>query len=380
MMKISKIIWAGGLALCLCSACRPSPSQTKEDVLQIIDQVNTAWQAAHPNPGNAFWDNAAYHTGNMEAYFLTGNATYREYSEKWAAHNHWEGAASKNPQQWKYSYGETDEFVLFGDWQTCFQTYIDLYNLAPDSLKIARAIEVMEYQMATGKDDFWWWVDALYMAMPVMTKLYQVTSNPMYLDKQHQFWEYTHTIMYDAQEGLYFRDRRYVYPGHSTADGKKDFWSRGNGWAFAAFAKVISALPADNVYKNEYLAIYKRMAQALAACQQSQGYWTRSLIDPAFAPGPETSGTAFFTYAFFWGINQGILSKDIYLPTAMKGWQYLYQTALQPNWEVGYVQPIGDKAIPGQEVNAESTANFGVGAFLLAACEVVRYLDNQTSE
>ena len=33
------------------------------------------------------------------------------------------------------------------------------------------------------------------------------------------------------------------------------------------------------------------------------------------------------------------------------------------------------KAIPGQVVDADSEANFGVGAFLLAACEYVRYLE-----
>ena len=36
---------------------------------------------------------------------------------------------------------------------------------------------------------------------------------------------------------------------------------------------------------------------------------------------------------------------------------------------------IGEKAIPGQVVDANSTANFGVGAFLLAACEMVRFLN-----
>jgi hypothetical protein len=41
---------------------------------------------------------------------------------------------------------------------------------------------------------------------------------------------------------------------------------------------------------------------------------------------------------------------------------------------VGYVQPIGERAIPGQTVDANSQANFGVGAFLLAACEYCRYI------
>ena len=48
---------------------------------------------------------------------------------------------------------------------------------------------------------------------------------------------------------------------------------------------------------------------------------------------------------------------------------------LQKDGRVGYVQPIGEKAIPGQIVDENSTAPFGVGAFLLAACEYVRYLE-----
>jgi hypothetical protein len=54
----------------------------------------------------------------------------------------------------------------------------------------------------------------------------------------------------------------------------------------------------------------------------------------------------------------------------------LSTVALQADGRVGYVQPIGERAIPGQVVDANSTSNFGVGAFLLAACEMVRYIDN----
>ena len=40
-----------------------------------------------------------------------------------------------------------------------------------DERKIARAKEVMEFQMSTPQNDYWWWADGLYMVMPVMTKL-----------------------------------------------------------------------------------------------------------------------------------------------------------------------------------------------------------------
>lgn len=348
-----------------------------DEVIDVIHQVNNYWQKTHLEHGRSFWDNAAYHTGNMEAFFLTGDSSYYAYSEAWAVHNEWKGAKSDNKSEWKYSYGETDEYVLFGDYQVCFQVYTDLYNVKPDSQKIARAREVMEYQMSTDKNDYWWWSDGLYMAMPVMTKMYRLTDNPLYLEKMHEYWVYANSIMYDAESGLYYRDAKYVYPNHKSVNGKKDFWARGDGWVLAALAKVLKDLPETDRYRQEYIDCFQTMAKAVAACQQPEGYWTRSMLDPEHAPGPETSGTAFFTYGLLWGMNNGFLDKAVYQPVVMKAWHYLTTMALQPDGRIGYVQPIGEKAIPGQVVDANSTANFGVGAFLLASCEFVRFLNTR---
>jgi hypothetical protein len=49
--------------------------------------------------------------------------------------------------------------------------------------------------------------------------------------------------------------------------------------------------------------------------------------------------------------------------------------ALQPDGRVGYVQPIGERAVPGQVVDRNSTADFGVGAYLLAAAEMARFVE-----
>lgn len=47
-----------------------SQSQTEEDeVLKIIRKVNDYWQKNYSPKVNAFWDNAAYHIGNMELIF-----------------------------------------------------------------------------------------------------------------------------------------------------------------------------------------------------------------------------------------------------------------------------------------------------------------------
>ncbi len=373
-------VCAAVIFLSACStqrAVRRSISTSRSDVLNIINRVNAYWQKNNPAEDRAFWDVAAYHTGNMEAYFVTRNDTYKKYSETWAEHNQWMGARSNNKAEWKHTYGEKDEYVLFGDWQICFQTYIDLYNLDKDPRKIARAREVMEYEMSTPENDYWWWADGLYMVMPVMTKMYRVTGNRQYLDKLYQYWSYSNSIMYDSISGLYYRDAKYVYPKHKSVTGKKDFWARGDGWVFAGLAKVLNDLPQDDPHRQQFLNKYLRMAEALKAAQQSDGFWTRSILDPVHAPGPETSGTAFFTYGFLWGINKGYLSEKQYLPVVARAWNYLTRTALQADGRVGYVQPIGERAIPGQVVDQNSTANFGVGAFLLASAEMYRYLDKK---
>ena len=366
-----------------------------DEVLSIIDQVNTCWQSEHPllpadsmpfgpySDNSPFWHNAAYHTGNMEVYKLTGNPKALQYSRDWAESNLYMGATSNDKAEWEYHYGETSRHVLFGDWQICFQTYCDLYELAPNPQIIARAREVMEYQMSTPVIDYWWWADGLYMVMPVMTKLYKISGNDLYLERLHEYWTYAKNLMYDFRpmigdsllntpSYLFYRDGKYLYPNHVTVNGKKDFWARGCGWVVAGLAKVLQDMPADCRYREDFLTVYRQMCKAVRDCQQPEGYWTRSLLDPAQAPGPETSGTAFFTYGILWGINNDLLDRAEYLPCVQKAWQYLTQTALQPDGHVGYVQPIGERAIPGQQVTVTSTANFGVGAFLLAACEMYR--------
>lgn len=359
---------------------------TADQVKELITRVNTYWQQNNKAETRSFWDPAAYHTGNMEVYKLLKDDKQLDYTRRWAYHNNWSGATEADPSRWKYAnYGEGKDYVLFGDWQVCFQTYIDLYNLAianggtdaDNYFMVKRAKEVMHYEAYSKKDDYWWWSDALYMVMPVMTKMYKLTGDVQYLDKLYENLLYSDRIMLDKETGLYFRDARYVYPNHKSVNGKKDFWARGDGWVLAGLAKVLQDLPKDYKHYKFFVDKFQRLADIVAKTQQKEGYWTRSILDPNHAPGPETSGTAFFAYGIMWGVNNGFLAKKDYKKCIDRAWQYISETAVQADGKVGYVQPIGDRAIPGQTVDANSQANFGVGAVLLAACEYYRYIDNQ---
>ena len=380
----------------------PAPPPT----IEIITKVNDYWQQHHSPQVRSFWDEAAYHTGNMEAYRLLGTARWLAYSDAWARHNKWMGAQEKDPAKWKYkNYGEGHDYVLFGDWQICFQTYLDIleiergemrnekydyfgdHNSTPGTnhishfsplifnYKVARAIEVMDYEVRQPATDFWWWADALYMVMPVFAKLYKATGEVKYLDKLYDNYKWADDLMYDKDEQLYYRDAKYIFPKVKTSSGGKSFWARGDGWVLAGLAKVLADMPKDYRHRPFFEQRFRELAEGVARVQRPGGYWSRSMLCEEDAPGPETSGTAFFTYGMLWGVNHGLLERDRFVPIIDKAWNYLTTTALQKDGSVGFVQPIGEKPDPTKTVDARSQANFGVGAFLLAACEHLRYED-----
>ena len=368
------------MCLMLMAMATATMANNSKQVLSMIEKVNDYWQANNSPYCRGFWDNAAYFTGNMEAYNLMGKAQWYQYSDKWCRHNQWKGAKSNDKKNWKYAwYGEGDDFVLFGDWQICFQTYIDMYNLVPAEYKVARAKEVMSHMAGMQENHFWWWADALYMVMPVMTKMYHLTGEVKYLDRLYENYLWSDSLMWDADAQLYYRDGKYIWPKVKTScDGGKSFWARGDGWVLAGLAKVLADMPKDYKHRDFFVMRYRQLAEGVARCQRPDGYWSRSMLCEEDAPGPETSGTAFFCYGLEWGVNNGYLSRERYGEVIEKAWKYLSTVALQDDGRIGYVQPIGEKPDPTRIVNANSQAPFGTGAWLLAACERVRYLDATT--
>lgn len=384
-MKIIKLS-IGWLVLCCCMLSLPTAGQTVKSApatatLQLIERVNDYWQDHNRAECRGFWDNAAYFTGNMEVYKLLGRARDLAYSERFCEHNHWKGATSNDKRNWKYkTYGEGQDFVLFGDWQICFQTYIDMYFMNPNEHKVARAKEVMSYAAHMDERKFWWWSDALYMAMPVMSKMYRLTGDRMYLDRMTENFRWSDSLMYDPEAQLYYRDAKYIFPKVKTTCEGKSFWARGDGWVLAGLAKVLADMPHDYEHRPFFVQRFRELAAGVARCQQPGGYWSRSMLCEADAPGPETSGTAFFTYGMLWGVNHGYLDRAVYDPVIQKAWTYLTTVALQPDGSIGYVQPIGEKPDPTRKVDATSQAPFGTGAWLLAACEMARYQDASISD
>ncbi len=331
---------------------------TKQEIISKMRLANDYWIAQNPSPGNNQWARAVYFTGNVEFYKTYPKDAYNDYNNLWANNNGWAlngGSATRN-----------------ADNQTCGQVYIDLYNM--DAVKQPNKIDAIKTSidnMVSGtKTDDWWWVDAIYMSMPVFARLGVLTGDSAYFSRMYDLY-YNNKVtraLYNTNSHLWYRDETYD-PPYFTPNGKDSYWARGNGWVIAAHVRVLQLLPANNSHRAEYITTFTEMAAALKDRQREDGFWNCSLDDPNQYGGPETSGTAFFTYGLAWGINNHLLDSATYYPVVQKAWNALANTAVQSSGFLGYVQGVG--AGPAA-TNVNSTADFGVGAFLLAGTEVVK--------
>lgn len=209
----------------------------------------------------------------------------------------------------------------------------------------------------------WCWCDALFMAPAAFIELSRQTGDRRYLDfAMREFWATT-DFLYDPAERLYYRDSRFFE--RRDGKGRKEFWSRGNGWVFGGMARVIPLLTKGSADRRRMETLFRDMAARIKELQKPDGYWAPSLLAPEHSP-PETSGTAFYTYGLAWGINAGLLPRHEYEPAVRRGWSALNR-AIQPDGRLGFVQQVSDRP---EKVEAADTQYYGVGAFLLAATQV----------
>jgi rhamnogalacturonyl hydrolase YesR len=203
------------------------------------------------------------------------------------------------------------------------------------------------------------------MSPPAWVELSQQTGDPRYTEfALEEFWATT-DFLYDPVEKLYFRDSRFF--DRRDAQGRKQFWSRGNGWVFAGIANVLDVLPKDHPQRPRLERLFGDMALKLKAVQKSDGYWPPSLLAPENSP-PETSGTGFYVYGLAWGVAQGLLDAGEYRPAIDQGWAALTR-AVAKDGRLGWVQQVSDRP---ESVAETDSQYYGVGAFLLAASAIAR--------
>lgn len=335
-----------------------SPKTIKATMLKAAK-----WQLAHPKHPKNDWTNGAFYAGIFAAWETTkSKELYSELmnmgnSLKWRPGTKWYHA---------------DDIAI------C-QTYIDMYRKEKKQEMIQATIDTIEKLIANPYPTrgieviTWWWCDALFMAPATLVKLGITVKNEAYLKRNDEFFRQCYDLLYDRTEHLFARDLKYVIKNDDKdlreANGKKIFWSRGNGWVMGGLARVLKELPKKYPTRSFYEQLYIEMAEKIVSLQQQDGLWRASLLDPDSYPGGEVSGSGFFCYALAWGINNKILDRERFLPAVKKAWTAL-NGCVNEEGRVGWVQPIG--ADPRKNFDANSWEVYGTGAFLLAGSEVIK--------
>jgi rhamnogalacturonyl hydrolase YesR len=348
------------------------PDLNKIDIKTVLKAV-ADWQIQAPlTHALADWTNGALYAGMVEWAGISGDNKYYEWLKDLAGKNSWSYNVRKNPLD-RY---HADDYCVG-------QMYIELYRKYHDKKMIKPMRDYFDQILkdpAKGDLKFvntkdyhsiqrWSWCDALFMGPTVWAKMANVTGKKKYLDFMYQEYKASTDYLYDKDGDLYYRDSNYFT--RKENNGAKVFWGRGNGWVFAGLPIIIRELPGKYAQKPYFISIYKKMAAKLLSLQDGSGYWHASLLDPASYPNPEMSATAFFVFGMAWGINNGYLDKETYLPAVIKGWKAMVN-AVWPDGKVGFVQPVGSDP---KSVTREMTEVYGVGGFLMAGTEIYRMIE-----
>jgi rhamnogalacturonyl hydrolase YesR len=345
------------------AAARPqqaAPGRVDRDTVIGVMIAAADWQLNHPSSHEPYdWTQAAFYTGVMALSRVVENPKYLAAMRAMGERNQWRPGLRP---------GHADDHAVIS-------TYAKLYEVDRDKRMLAPALALFNFLLTRPYDEplawdngiesrEWAWCDALFMAPPALAAVTKATGDGRYLDLANRLWWKTTDFLYDREERLYYRDSRYFTP--REPNGRKVFWSRGNGWVFAGLARMLQDLPSGYPDRARYVALFRDMAAKIASLQGEDGYWRSSLLDPGSRPNPETSGTGSFTFGLAWGVNHGVLDPDRYRPAVLRGWTALVR-AMHPDGMLGWVQRIGDA--PGA-TTYETTEVYGVGALLLAGSEV----------
>ncbi|MGB7746456.1 MAG: glycoside hydrolase family 88 protein [Verrucomicrobiia bacterium] len=344
-----------------------SSQMTPSAILNAMQRV-ADWQLAHPDTNRPTgWIQAAGDAGMMALAGISGDAKYRDAMLAVGETNGWQ-----LPEYNGRKYHADDQCIG--------QTYAELYLLYRENKMIAPMRDHFDFILSHPSDapsldftqpkgksqELWSWCDALFMAPPAWLRLYAATDEKRYLDfAVTNFW-HTTDYLYDTNEHLFFRDSTFF--SQREANGQKVFWGRGNGWVLAGLVRLLQYLPMNHPNRPRFEQLFKDMAEKILTCQQPDGLWRASLLDPDSYPAKETSGSGFYTYALAWGVNQGLLDRARFEPAVHKAWTALVG-CVEADGKLTHVQPVGSDP---KKFADDSTAPFGVGAFLLAGSEVYR--------
>jgi len=354
------------------NSCWLKASSDPDDIIAIMRKV-ADWQIQYfpeIRHKTLSWTNGPFYLGLIRLNEITHNEKYYDFLIDIGNSNRWQLIEREN----KY---HADDFCVAQMYLEMYRRYGTREILIPTLSKADYAItNPSRVPLWIGVDkgqERWSWCDALFMAPPVFAGLYDLTGKEQYLEFLDREFKACVDSLYDRSAHLFYRDRN--YKDRKERNGEKVFWGRGNGWVLGGLASVMTYLPKNHRAYWYYAEIFREMAASIIECQDENGYWHPSMLDPESFPDQENSATGLLTYGLAWGINNGLLDNSVYKVPVMKAWESMV-SCVSPEGKLGYVQKVGSKP---EKIYKDSTEIYGAGAFLLAGAEIYKLLIKEES-
>lgn len=287
------------------------------------------------------------------------------------------------------------------------RTLFSLYDLSGEE-KYLKAInniyEQIKGQPRTKEGNFWHkkiypnqiWLDGLYMAQPFYLT-YETRFNKMenYNDIISQI-KNVRKLMFDEKKKLYYHgydESRSIFWADPKTGRSKNFWLRAIGWYTVALADCAEII--NNQMYDEYRTIttlLKEIIDSLLTYQDPKTKMFWQVVDKAGEKGNyvETSGSAMIAYSILKGTRMGILPER-YFKIGLEIFDGICNNKLKEvdgslNLEgICLVAGLG----PETDTRRDGTYEYyisepvvandakGVGAFVMAYIEVLKYLKSQ---
>lgn len=376
MMKKIAILWGA-----LMMATTLSAQNAAQQVLNTTQKVNDYFMAKYADPTlptnvkkvrpSNLWTRAVYYEGLMALNEIDPQPRYMDYTDRWAEFHQW---TPRNGVK-----------TCDADDQCCEQTYLMRYEVNKNEKILSTTLENLDQQMqrANSKNQsvygWWTWIDAIQMAMPVYMQVYKMTGDEKYRDHAMKMYRWSRNEcgggLFNEKDGLWWRDADYV-PPYKEPDGKDCYWSRGNGWVYAALVRCMNQLDKKDKAYKELKKDFLMMSEGLKKCQREDGFWNPSLVSTNYAM-TETSGTALFLYGMSWGIRNGLLKAKDYREACDRAWAAMAKTSVHNDGFLGWMQGTGKDPSDGQPLSYTRIPDFedyGTGCFLLGATEYYKLL------
>lgn len=214
------------------------------------------------------------------------------------------------------------------------------------------------------------WADDLYMSVPFLARMGKISGDNRYFeDAIKQIVNFTKHL-YDPQTGLFY----HCYYDSNGENGVAH-WGRANGWIAVAQTELLNDLPKDHPRRKELIALLLKDITGFSRWQDKTGLWHQILDrNDSYL---ETSVTAMYVYAIARAVNEGWIEKG-YIKVASAGWAALANRITDdgqmPDVCVGTGIEEDLKFYYNRPVVLNDT--HGLGAFLLAGTEMLRYEKN----